>query len=187
MPITCFDEGVLAPPASERLTRFDAWLTRYYERAIVLPDGWKRHVLRWHGGAPLADHRCFVEPGGRIRAICRMLNIHTLDEKLVPEVAIDYSIDAMLDGSPHANRLLDGERKLVPFAALDHAGHDPRGMTEFDLLCFDVTDDGNMPIVSWSFESGRTIRVADDWDALENMIRSDVTDPCVEPASPAWE
>src|SRR5687767_8537732 len=125
MPITCFDDGLLAAPAPERLARLDAWLTRYYERAIELPAGWKQHVLRWHGGAPLAEHRCFVEPGGRVRAICRMLNILTVDDwqpgagqaswrKRQDDIALDFSIDAMLNASHFMERLADTpNRELV--------------------------------------------------------------------------
>src|SRR5689334_23321952 len=150
MAIEYFEDGKLPPPPRERLERFDAWLSHYHDLDIVTPEAWKQHVLRAHGAALRV--RCFRDPRGDVRAICRMLNLLTLDEPGLGEpswrnrhsdVAHDFSIDNMFQCEPWSGRLSETPgRKLVPFAALDHAGHDPRGMMEFDLLCFDVTNPG---------------------------------------------
>ena len=131
-----------------------------------------------------------------------MLNLLNLDEAGIGEpswrkrnadVAHDFSIDFMFQCDPWADRLSSTpDLDLVPFAALDHARHDARGMAEFDLLCFDVTQPGTVPIVTWSFESSwhdreQTVRVAASFEELEQLVRPDLPDPCSEPPSSAWQ
>ena len=43
--------------------------------------------------------------------------------------------------------------RLLPIAGLDTAGHDCRGMSEYDLLCLDY-DAGREPtVVTWDFHA----------------------------------
>lgn len=80
---------------------------------------------------------------------------------------MDYSIHAFMDLEHWCIRLGSTGTNLLPIAGLDYAGHDCRGMEEFDLLCLHYADAPDPAVVTWPFDTsfyGREpeiIRVAD--------------------------
>jgi hypothetical protein len=178
------------PFPSERIAEFEMWLAPYWERKrIAIPPAYVEHITAFHGGVP--GKRCFREPDGRIRVIGRLFNF--LDKSdlsppytrswrswsLGPDVRLDYRLRDYLNNEYWCIRLGYPEVNLLPIAGLDYAGHDCRGMDEFDLLCLHYGRKKEPAVVTWPFDSSwydrppDIVRVADSFAEFLPMLFRD--------------
>src|SRR5262249_55805296 len=142
------------------------WLSRFWERRIRLPREYVEHMTLFHGGVP--GKKCFRTPSGRIRVLGRFFNFleeKELQEPFTPtwrswgrpqDVRLDYRVLEYFDNEFWAIRR--DQFHLVPIAGLDTAGHDCRGMDEYDLLCLDYDRQREDPksalsVVTWDFHA----------------------------------
>lgn len=157
-------ESLLPPIGEDDIRAAEIFLSRQFECSIQFPKSYVEHMLQFHGGVP--RKRCFEIPSGERRVICRFINF--LDGSRIEspiratwrgsresDIRLDYSLYTMQSCDPWNLRLSESGGRLVhlvPIAALDTAGHDARGMHEFDLLCFDFEQEPEPSVVTWSFE-----------------------------------
>jgi len=187
-----YEPGSLLPPFPEqRLIAYQRHLSFYWERGpVVLPAAYVEHVSLFHGGVP--GKACFREPNGRVRHIGRFLNWLEKDDltppfvkswrswSLGPDIRLDYRVQDFQDNEFWCIRLGYPETNLLPIAGLDYAGHNCRGMEEFDLLCLHYQKRRKEPsVVTWPFETSwydrrpRIVRVADSFAEFLPMLCRD--------------
>ena len=174
---------LLLPVRPGRIRAFERWLSRFWERPVRLPVAYVEHITGFHGGVP--GKKCFRTPSGSIRVLGRYFNFleeKDLEPPLVPtwrswggrqDIRLDYRVAEYLDNEHWAIRL--DQFELVPIAGLDTAGHDCRGMDEYDLLCLDYRAGDQPAVITWAFhesweDRAVTETVADSFAAFLPML-----------------
>lgn len=156
-----YDPSSLLPPCPvERLRVFEEWLSRYWETDVRLPQAYKDHIRRFHGGCP--GKACFRMPSGDTRLVGRFFNF--LEEEDLappltptwrqwsgePDVRLDYRVEGFLDYEFWCVRL-ERAGNCLPIAGLDTGGHNCRDMDELNFLCLHYTGGGEPAVVAWEF------------------------------------
>lgn len=173
-----YDAGSLLPaPRSHCIRTFEKWLSRFWERPVRLPAGYVEHITAFHGGVP--GKKFFRTAAGRVRVLSRFFNFlekEDLDPPIIPtwrpwggrqDIRLDYRVAEYLDNEHWAVRI--DQFHLLPFAGLDTAGHDCRGMSEYDLLCFDFDASDDPTVVTWDFHESWEERAVTDAVAASFM------------------
>ena len=186
-----YEPGSLLPPfPRERIDEFEKWLAGYWERErIKLPAAYVRHITKFHGGVP--GKKCFRDADGRVRVVGRFFNFLREEDltepytkswrswSLGPDIRLDYRVEDFLDNEFWCARLGYPGCDLVPIAGLDYAGHDCRGMDEFDLLCLHYSQKAAPFVVTWPFdgssyeEEPELVRVAESFADFLPMLYRD--------------
>ena len=167
-----YEPGSLLPPIRPgRIRAFEKWLSGFWERPLRLPASYLEHITTFHGGVP--GKKCFKTASGRVRALGRFFNFsepEDLSPPVVPtwrswggrqDIRLDYRLAGYLDNEHWAIRI--DQFDLLPFAGLDTAGHDCRGMDDYDLLCLDYDAADEPAVVTWDFHGsweGRAVTEA---------------------------
>jgi hypothetical protein len=154
-----------------------------YEKEIKFPKAYIDHVKTYHGGIP--KQKCFKTESGKIRFIGRFLNFlreEDIEDEFKPswrpgsiDIRLDYSI---WEHGHNSGKNWERIDNLIPFAGIDTVGHDCKGMSEMDLLCFyyNNNEDSQEPeIVTWSYHKSSenhivTEFVAKSFDELLEML-----------------
>jgi hypothetical protein len=184
-----YEPGSLLPPfPPERVAELEDEFTHYCGRRkrLALPASYVEHLTAFHGGVP--GKKCFREPGGRVRVLGRFFNFLKEEDlsppytkswrswSLGPDIRLDYRLADFMDNEHWCIRLGYPGIHLFPIAGLDYAGHDCRGMEEFDLLCFHYGRKTEPAVVTWPWDSSwydrkpEVVRVADTFAAFLPML-----------------
>lgn len=179
------------PPATDQqIGAFRDYMRKCLEKDFDYPTGYLNFVKANHGIVP--RQACFETRDGRLRLVGRYLNflrVGDIKPPVVPtwrwgvdrsnpkptdDIRLNYSVWSNSQATDPHSMTLDSE--LVPFAAIDTSGHNPREMAEFDLLCFRYTDDLQSPsVVAWSFHESSEDEsvyeaVADSFEEFEALL-----------------